>query len=129
MYILLHVSLLLGSFSSCTLYFARLALIRCCHLCHLPYFTENLVFYTLTFDVRIVYTQYQNRLGGKTKGQRIRVQIYRLLTFNVLCHVMLLLPIAIFLLHVVFSNRNFGFPFLGNLQFFLHHKCENSLRN
>ena len=43
---LLHVSHLLGSFSSCTLYFARLALIRCCHLCHLPYFTENPVLYT-----------------------------------------------------------------------------------
>ena len=44
---LLHVSLLLGSFSSCTLYFARLALFRCCHLCHLPYFTENRDIYTL----------------------------------------------------------------------------------
>ena len=37
---LLHVSLLLGSFSSSTLCFARLALIRCCHLCYLRYFTE-----------------------------------------------------------------------------------------
>ena len=50
---LLHVSLLLGSFSSCTLYFAWLALIHCCHLCHLPYLQRIASFIPLTFDVLI----------------------------------------------------------------------------
>ena len=40
--------------------------------------------------------QYQRRLGGETQCQRIRVQFYRFLTYKAVCHVMLLLPVAIF---------------------------------
>ena len=63
-----------------------------------------------------------------TKRQCIKIQIYRFMTYRVLCHVTLLLSVAIFFLNVVPSDSNFGFGFLGNFQLFFYCNSENSFK-
>ena len=61
-----------------------------------------------------------------TKRQCVKVQIYRFLTYRVLCHVPILLPVVIFFLNVIISDGNFRFTFLASFQHFLHRNSENS---
>ena len=62
-----------------------------------------------------------------TKRQCVQVQIYCFMTYRVLFHVTLLLPVAIFFLNVILSDWNFRFTFLESFEDFLHRNSENSL--